>query len=398
MYQLGFRPADPERAAALLEENPGLAAECPFAVGDVSGFAAATPPLGMPPLIAVTFSSLIRLERFAPALRRAAEFLLEAGADPNQTWTNPEFPQWPLSALYGAAGLNHDPGTTRILLERGADPNDGESLYHSVESPDTTCTRLLLDAGADVKEGNAIAHVLDYDDIEGLRLLLAHKSEQKLDRELVHAIRRRRSPAHFRELLNAGAPLEGFYRLAMLNGLPEVARLVSSEPLTETELFVAACARADRAEAERILAGNPGILMAMAEEHRKQLPNLAQAGCTDAVRLMVELGWPIDIRGGDIDGSALNHAVFRGDADLTRFLLARGADWRVRHGYNDNVIGTLSFASKNGWPGSLECAKALIEGGVPLPDERHKFSPDVAEYFNELRRTASAAAPSRAIP
>ena len=51
-----------------------------------------------------------------------------------------------------------------------------------------------------------------------------------------------------------------------------------------------------------------------------------------------------------IDGSALNHAVFRGDPELTHFLMAREADWRVPHGYNDNVMGTLTSWGRFGLP------------------------------------------------
>jgi len=38
---------------------------------------------------------------------------------------------------------NHDPGLTKLLLDAGADPNDDESLYHSLEN--LACTRLLLE-------------------------------------------------------------------------------------------------------------------------------------------------------------------------------------------------------------------------------------------------------------
>ena len=57
--------------------------------------------------------------------------LLARGADPNATFTN-EY--GPMSAVYGAAGVRHDPELTRVLLEAGADPNDGESLYHAAEA------------------------------------------------------------------------------------------------------------------------------------------------------------------------------------------------------------------------------------------------------------------------
>ena len=43
--------------------------------------------------------------------------------------------RYPLSTLYGAAGANHDPALTNLLLDAGADPNDGELLYHSLENP-----------------------------------------------------------------------------------------------------------------------------------------------------------------------------------------------------------------------------------------------------------------------
>ena len=113
--------------------------------------------------------------------------------------------------------------------------------------------------------------------------------------------------------------------------------------------------------------------------------SIVTASASGATRLkvrkvMVECGWPIDVRGGDWDATALNHAVFRGDSELTDFLLARGAIWREGHGYGSDVLGTLSWASVNeptgiGDPNWNGCARALRAHGLPRV-ERDPSNPE----------------------
>ena len=431
--------ASPAAAARMIEEHPDLIrgdAYLACAAGDEAALRAATKrdagwvnrpggPLNLPPLVAVTHSSLVRLPRFRDALHAAAILLLEAGADPDQAvgsrWppASPEKPsqEYPLSALYGAAGQNHDPELTKLLLDAGANPNDGESLYHSLENP--TCTRLLLEAGARVTGSNALYRVLDLDSLEALSLLLAASdadpnepagSQPTSDwgRPLLWAIRRRRSPAHIEALLAAGADPsartpEGLsaYQTALRFGLPDVAALLRQPgdqgPLPDEERFVAACAAGDEAVARAIGARRPDLPGSRSDRQLRLLPELAALGRGDAVKAMVRLGWPVARRGGDWDASALNHAVFRGDADLTRFLLEHGADWRERHGFGGDVRGTLGWASVNqpepngDW---LGCAETLVAHGMPrgrpdadgshdvvFDDGKMSFSDEVTDYL-----------------
>src|SRR4029077_14453323 len=121
----------------------------------------------------------------------------------------------------------------------------------------------------------------------------------------------------------------------------------AAESLSLEDQFLSACARGDAAEARGFLEAQPGIVRGLSDDKLQLLPELAAARNGAAVRVMVDLGWPIAVRGGGWEASALNQAVFNGDAALTRFLLERGASWTEPHGFGDNVHGTLSFASRN---------------------------------------------------
>lgn len=401
----------PEVAARLFAEQPDLIDDDPWlagAIGDLEKVRRAIDAdaawvnqagglLRVPPLICVTHSCLTKLPRFHQGLIDCLRLLLDRGADPNQFYFN----RWPphsleqpgedrLSALYGAAGKTHDAEMTKLLLSAGADGNDNESLYHSVEDPDPSlpCTRALLEAGTRVTGSNALARILDIDNLDGLKLLLRYTphGDPDLGRILHWAIYRGRSVAHVRALLEAGADPKALsnqhqnaFHHAADAGLPEVMRLLqgADDTLTDDERFVSACARADEAEARRLF--NPDVFTRLTAAQLKQLPNLAMSGREDSVRLMVELGWPIATRGGDIDGSALNWAVFRGRPELAEFLLEHGATFREPHGYNSDVLGTLSWASINqprndgDWPG---CAAAMLRHGLPaatpLPDSQQQ--------------------------
>lgn len=407
----GSRPA---AAAKLLDERPDLVRGDPYlgcAVGDeeaIHAAIAADPewinraggPLNLLPLIAVTHSSLMKLPAFREKLHRCVRLLLDAGANPNQTVGNrypPNSVEKPgdeqLSAIYGAAGGNHDPELTKVMLAAGADPNDNESLYHSI--PHIETMRVLLEGGTSVENTNCIGRSLDFGDPAPLALVLKYGADPNslvsgITHPLIWAIHRGRSAAHVKLLLDAGAnPLAkgpsnlSAYQIAMMGGLTDVAALLekagAAEPLSEADQFIAACARGDETEARRIQASRPDLPKSLPPHYLALLPIAAFTNRDKAVRTMVKLGWPIGARGADIGGSALNCAVFRGNASLTRFLLEHGASWTERHNYNSNVTGTLGWASRNnpeGWQDFIGCAKALVEHGMPRAQRPPELSAD----------------------
>jgi hypothetical protein len=112
------------------------------------------------------------------------------------------------------------------------------------------------------------------------------------------------------------------------------------------ERFLAACAAADGPTARALQAEHPGLIGTLAPHDLALLPEQAQRGALDAVRLMLELGWPVAVP-GPWQASALNQAAFRGDAAMVALLLRHGARWTEPNGYGGNALGSALHASEN---------------------------------------------------
>ncbi len=404
----GFQGAKPELAAKLYERAPENVKGDPYlaaCVGDLQSVRQACEnegwvnsvggPFGAPPLVMATHSALLTLPSFRQNLIQVIHFLVKNGADVNGSYIDPDFPDSPLSCLFGASGRRHDDEITEFLLKSGANPDDNESLYHSCEAKDMKCTELLLKYGARVQGTNAIFHTLDYHNLDRLRLLLKNGADpnEKLREHtaISWAIYRLCGRDIVQTLLDAGADSkppfgqESYFLIALYHGLPEVAELFDKIPLDPKTQWVSACASGRLDEARAILAENPNLPQQLTDLDLQRLPNAAQAGQLSAVKAFVLSGWPIATPGGDWKASALNLAVFRGDVEMTQFLLDHGASWKERHGYGDNVIGTLSFASMaqpHRGGRYVECAEALVTSGMPVTFEKeYFFSEEIRNVF-----------------
>ncbi len=83
------------------------------------------------------------------------------------------------TALYGAAGVAQHAELTRLLLARGADPNDKETLYHVPESYDNAALNVLVESGKclPTQLTSMLLRKADIHDYEGMKYLLEHGAD-----------------------------------------------------------------------------------------------------------------------------------------------------------------------------------------------------------------------------
>ena len=280
-----------------------------------------------------------------------ARELLERGADPNAFYAN-EY--GPMSALYGAAGVRHDPELTEVLLRAGADPNGephrGDALYHATEAPATDCLRLLLEHGAEPRGTNALAHALDDERLEHVRLLLEAGADPNEGALLAHAVRRGRGPAFVRLLASHGAeldalggetwrgpvPLRTAYQHAILRGRDDVAAVLAelgaATDVDSDDLAVAAVARGEHPAAPLPAELDP--------DGQEVLILAALDGRVDLVARLAGRDFR-GVVGGSPEGTLLHHAAWVGDPGAIATLLAAGAD--------PALTSTASFSTPLGW-------------------------------------------------
>ncbi len=146
-----------------------------FLAEDPSRATAKSPPYGGDALTYLSMSNYLRLDPArTPGFLRAAEALLDAGADPNAGFweTGPHASHE--TPLYGAAGVAHNVELTRLLLARGADPNDDEAVYHSPETYDNAAMKLLVETGKLTPEYLSMMLIRKHDwhDYDGVKYLL----------------------------------------------------------------------------------------------------------------------------------------------------------------------------------------------------------------------------------
>jgi ankyrin repeat protein len=301
-------------------------------------------------------------------LEGAARALLEAGADPNAR----DGGEYRLPALYAVTGRNHAPRIARLLLEAGAEPTDGESVFHAAERFHEEALELLLAYGVDLNAngdwGNTpLYFLLRYWDIadgppelgRGLRWLLDHGADPNVvcgreqENSLHVATRRGQDPEVVRLLLTHGADvharrLDGrsAWLLARRGGHDALAELLEAagaarEHLAPTDLMMEACGRGDADAARRLAAP-------VEPEDARVMPEAAGRGRFDVVRACLAAAFPVDTP-DEFGATALHHAAIHGHAETVLALLAAGADTTIRDAQHDSdTLGWARYGLQTG--------------------------------------------------
>lgn len=397
----------PDRAARLLELHPrvaGASFHTALVLGDVARVKAElarTPalatdaggPRDWPPLLYVCHTSL----GFGPDTRRdglvaTARVLLAHGADPNT-----RFP-WRHHGVYrpvlwAAVCSAHLMPLAELLLDAGADPNDGVTFPLAAGGGDLASLELLHAHGASPNQPWAsddsptLYSILNWADTAvGVHWLLTHGADADPvfapnGETPLHVAARRWDVDVAGALLKHGADpthrrADGRtpYEVAELSGSVEIAALLARNggaiELRPVDRLVAAAARGDRQTVEAVVASHPETRAEFAPEHYAALYRAAERGDSQVLELMLICGLDPNRGDDEIGKTALHAAAMEGHVDAVRVLLAHGASVaaRDREFHGQPLVWAADGARTHGQNGRDYdgVARLLLEAGSPV--------------------------------
>src|SRR6266436_1742476 len=433
-----------ERAEAILAAHPQVATANIYTaaiLGDVVGVrrflaldaqkaTAKGGSYGWDALTYLCFSKYLRLDRArSKGFLRAAKALLDAGASANTGWletSHEPHPEWE-SAIYGAAGIAQHPEVTRLLLERGADPNDGETPYHVPETYDNTVLKILVESGKlnDRSLTTLLLRKTDWHDFAGIKWLLEHGADPNRATHwgrtaFHHAVLRDNGIEIFEVLLEHGAdptlvaerpdlrlrdgPGMSAVAMAARRGRGDLLELMERRSIPiefeGIEQLIAACARNDSAKVQAIAAEEPGLVRVLVVQGGKPLAEFAGAGNTDGVRQLLDLG--VDVNAVTEDGdlyfdvaknsTALHSAAWRARPATVKFLIERGAPVNALDGKGRTALALAVRACVDSYwkqRRTPETVEALLKAGASVRGVKY---PSGYGEVDELLRVHGAAA------
>ncbi len=155
-------------------------------------------------------------------------------------------------------------------------------------------------------------------------------------------------------------------------GHEDAFRFLMEQSSDELKLSVA-CGLGDERLVKELLLHHPNLGRTLSEDECRKLAHAARDNKIETVRLMLEAGWPVDVR-GQHQATPLHWAAFHGNALMAEIILryhplleAKDAD------FAGTPIGWAIHGSEHGWhcktgdyPRTVE---ALLKAGAKRPEE-----------------------------
>jgi hypothetical protein len=164
-------------------------------------------------------------------------------------------------------------------------------------------------------------------------------------------------------------------------GHEDVFQLLMERTPEELKLALA-CELGDEGAFREFLKKHPDAARTLSEADQRKLPNAAQNNNTEAVRLMLAAGWPVDTP-GEMGATALHWAGFHGNAEMTRAILPFHPALELKsREYAGTALAWAVYGSGNGWHREtgdyVGTIRRLLEAGAMLPPHAEELDPSEA--------------------
>lgn len=368
------------RAAAMLGDADAVRAEL---AADPAAALAVDDERGWPALLYACCSPWHRIDPDrALGLADVVRLLLDAGASPNTN--NGAFRNGYRSALKGAVEANN-PLVIEVLLEAGANPDDGRCVEQAADGRGLRCLELLLASGARVAGTWALGAAVYADDPGAVSLLLEALGTSgggaagEATSGLADAAAANASHDVVAALLAAGADPDvtdsdagrSALRCAVRAGDEETAVLLighgAADDSTDVDRFIGACLAGDRHRAEALLTDHQDLRERLADEDRAVIVEAAASRPAQTIALMLDLGFSAHARNG-FGEQPLHSAAYSGNAAVVRVLLDAGADVDGRDERFEATplaYATVGSGEQAGKPGHwVDTIRLLVDAGA----------------------------------